>query len=65
MGGVAHKPWRLQAVEQWLIGKAATQANFAAAAELAMEGAKTYQHNGYKVKLGKAAIKEALTKAMG
>lgn len=65
MGGVAHKPWRLQAAEQLLVGKAATQANFAAAAELAMEGAKTYQHNGYKVKLGKAAIIEALTKAMG
>lgn len=65
MGGVAHKPWRLQAAEQLLVGKAPTQENFAAAAALAMEGAKTYQHNGYKVKLGKAAIIEALTKAMG
>jgi xanthine dehydrogenase YagS FAD-binding subunit len=64
MGGVAHKPWRLTAVEQFLTGKEATPAHFAAAAALALEGAKTYQHNAYKIKLGKAAIVEALTKAM-
>jgi len=65
MGGVAHKPWRLFAVEQLLKGKAATQQLFQEAATLAMQGAKTFEHNAYKVKLGKAAIVEALTKAIG
>jgi len=63
MGGVAHKPWRLTAVEQLLMGKAPAVELFSEAAELAMQGASTYEHNAYKVKLGKAAIIEALTKA--
>jgi xanthine dehydrogenase YagS FAD-binding subunit len=65
MGGVAHKPWRLTDAEKFLTGKAATKENFDAAAEIAMKNAKTYKHNGFKVKLGKAAIAEALGKALG
>ncbi len=65
MGGVAHKPWRLTAVEKFLTGKTASQQLFKEAAAMAMEGAKTYEHNQYKVKLGKAAVTEALTKAIG
>lgn len=65
MGGVAHKPWRLNEVEKFLVGKQASQQVFEQAAEMAMAGAKTYQHNQYKIKLGKAAIIEALTKAVG
>lgn len=64
MGGVAHKPWRLTAVEKFLIGKNATASVFKEAAALAMEGAKTFAHNKYKVKLGKAAVEEALMKAL-
>lgn len=63
MGGVAHKPWRLNAVEQFLIGKTPDASVFQEAGQLAMQGATTYEHNAYKVKLGKAAIIEALTKA--
>ena len=63
MGGVAHKPWRLSAAEQLLIGKSPTTDLFDSVAQLAMQGATTYEHNAYKVKLGKAAIMEALTKA--
>lgn len=65
MGGVAHKPWRLTAVEKFLTGKTASQQIFKEAAAIAMEGAKTYEHNAYKIKLGKAAVVEALTKAVG
>jgi xanthine dehydrogenase YagS FAD-binding subunit len=64
MGGVAHKPWRLNAVEAFLTGKPAMEQTFAEAADLAMSGAKTYKHNEFKIKLGKAAVKEALTKAI-
>ena len=63
MGGVAHKPWRLTAAEQLLIGKSPTTDLFTEVAQLAMQGATTYEHNAYKVKLGKAAIIEALTRA--
>jgi xanthine dehydrogenase YagS FAD-binding subunit len=65
MGGVAHKPWRLTATEKFLIGKNATASVFKEAATLAMEGAQTFEHNAYKVKLGKAAVEEALMKAVG
>ncbi len=65
MGGVAHKPWRLQEVEKFLTGKNVSEQVFKEAAAIALSGAKTYKHNAYKVKLGKAAIVEALTKAVG
>jgi len=63
MGGVAHKPWRLTVVEKFLIGKTISQQVFTEAAAIAMEDAKTYIHNAYKIALSKAAIVEALTKA--
>ncbi|OSZ80447.1 FAD-binding molybdopterin dehydrogenase [Chitinophagaceae bacterium IBVUCB2] len=63
MGGVAHKPWRLTEVEKYLIGKSITANVFKEAAEIGMKNAKTYQHNQFKVKMGKSAIVEALTKA--
>jgi len=63
MGGVAHKPWRLNKVEQFLKGKSATPQNFAAAAAMAMDGAKGFGHNDFKIKMGKAAVLEALQKA--
>ncbi|MGB4843667.1 MAG: xanthine dehydrogenase family protein subunit M [Ferruginibacter sp.] len=63
MGGVAHKPWRLTEVENFLKGKNISEKLFSDAAELAMKDAKTIEHNKFKIKLGKAAIAEALTKA--
>ncbi len=64
MGGVAHKPWRLSAVEKFLTNKTISPQLLKEAAAIAMEGATIYQHNAYKIKLGKAAIEEALTKAL-
>ncbi len=63
MGGVAHKPWRLTAAEQLLKGKPATIATFEQAAKIAMEGAKGYEHNAFKLQMAPAAIVEALTHA--
>jgi xanthine dehydrogenase YagS FAD-binding subunit len=63
MGGVAHKPWLLTEVEKFLVGKSISQNVFSEAANIAVTGAKTYKHNEFKIKLGKAAIIEALTKA--
>ncbi len=64
MGGVAHKPWRATEAEKFLIGKAATEANFKAAAETEMRNAKPLEHNKFKVELGKRAVVRALTQAM-
>jgi xanthine dehydrogenase YagS FAD-binding subunit len=63
MGGVAHKPWRLKAVEKYLAGKTLGNDTFNAAAEMSMEGAVGRGFNEFKIKMGKAAIKEALRQA--
>ncbi|MDB5268069.1 MAG: xanthine dehydrogenase family protein subunit [Hymenobacter sp.] len=63
MGGVAHKPWRLTAAEQALVGKLATEETFRQAAAVAMQGAKAFKHNAYKLKLGPNAIVQALKTA--
>lgn len=63
MGGVAHKPWRLTAVEKFLAGKPATKETFIAAAGMAMEGAVGFGQNNFKIKMGKAAVTEALQQA--
>lgn len=65
MGGVAHKPWRLFDAEKSLIGKKATGENFEQAAQLAMQGAKGYGNNSFKLKLAPATITEALKHAAG
>ena len=64
MGGVAHKPWRLTEAENFLTGKSPTPGNFKQAALLAMQGAKGYGHNNFKLKLAPNTIVEALTTAM-
>jgi xanthine dehydrogenase YagS FAD-binding subunit len=63
MGGVAHKPWRAAEAEKYLNGKAATDENFRAAAEAEMKAAKPFEHNRFKVELGKRAIVHALRRA--
>jgi xanthine dehydrogenase YagS FAD-binding subunit len=65
MGGVAHKPWRLKEAEQMLKGKEATVENFKMAAELAMKGAKAYEHNAFKLKLAPNTMVQALKTASG
>ncbi|GAB3034376.1 FAD binding domain-containing protein [Spirosoma pulveris] len=63
MGGVAHKPWRLTAAEEFLKGKPATEANFKQAATLAMQGAKGYGENDFKLTLAPNSIVDALKTA--
>jgi xanthine dehydrogenase YagS FAD-binding subunit len=63
MGGVAHKPWRMTAAEQALVGKPATEETFRQAATVAMQGAKAFKHNEYKLKLAPNTIVQALKNA--
>lgn len=65
MGGVAHKPWRLNQVEKSLLGQPANTSTFEQVAQLAMHGAKAYKDNAFKLKLAPATIVEALNHAAG
>ena len=63
MGGVAHKPWRLKTVEDFLKGKAANETIFKQASVIAMEGAKAYEYNKFKLKLAPNTLLQALKTA--
>lgn len=65
LGGVAHKPWRLFEAEKALVGKPVSEATFRQAAEIALQGAKAYEHNAFKLKLAPNTIVEALKTAAG
>ena len=59
LGGVAHKPWRVPAAEDLLIGQAPTKANFEQAAAAILEGARGFGHNDFKIDLAHRAIQRA------
>jgi xanthine dehydrogenase YagS FAD-binding subunit len=63
MGGVAHKPWRLHAAEDFLKGKPVSDEVFTQAAKLAMQGAKAYPYNKFKLTMAPNAIFQALKTA--
>ncbi len=65
MGGVAHKPWRAESAEKLLAGKSLDPQAFHAAATEAVKGAKTHEHNTFKVEMAKQTIIRALTVAGG
>jgi xanthine dehydrogenase YagS FAD-binding subunit len=65
LGGVAPKPWRAEAAEKLLVGKAPDERAFKAAAEAVMKTAKGYEHNKFKIELGKRTIVRALKVAAG
>ncbi len=63
LGGVAHKPWHSPEAEHALIGQPATPDTFRKVADLALRGAKGYEHNEFKIELAKQSIVRALTVA--
>jgi len=65
MGGVAHKPWRLSAAEDFLKGKKISAENFNQAAAISMKDAKGYGHNNFKLTLGANTIVQALKTVSG
>jgi xanthine dehydrogenase YagS FAD-binding subunit len=65
MGGVAHKPWRLTASENFLKGKTASVENFKQAAAIAMKDAKGFGHNNFKLTMAPNAIIESLKTVTG
>jgi xanthine dehydrogenase YagS FAD-binding subunit len=63
MGGVGAVPWRSLEAEKALHGKVGTPANFRAAAEAALAGARPQSENGFKVELAKRCLTHALAQA--
>lgn len=61
LGGVAHKPWRAEKAEAYLVDKPMTKESFRAAAEAELAEAKGYEHNAFKIELAKRAIVRALS----
>ena len=60
LGGVAPVPWRARNVESALVGKPATAATFASAANLASSGMHGYGHNDFKIALVRRSVLRAL-----
>ncbi|TVT38518.1 xanthine dehydrogenase family protein subunit M [Hymenobacter setariae] len=60
LGGVGTVPWRVPAVEKALVGKAATEDTFRAAAALAVRDAAPREHNKFKIELAQRTIVRAL-----
>jgi xanthine dehydrogenase YagS FAD-binding subunit len=63
LGGVAHKPWRVERSEALLEGKAPTREAFEAAAADVLRGARGFGHNDFKIELARRAVVRALTQA--
>lgn len=63
LGGVAHKPWRVEEAEASLEGKTPGPDAFGAAADIVLRGAKGYGQNDYKLTLARNAIEQALSTA--
>ena len=61
LGGVAHKPWRLEEAERALRGRRADAEAGAAAADVLLQGARPYRDNAFKLTLARRAIVRALT----
>ena len=60
VNGVAARPYRLEAVEAFVRGKARNAQTADQAAQLAVQGAAPLRHNAYKVPLMQALVKRAI-----
>jgi xanthine dehydrogenase YagS FAD-binding subunit len=61
LGGVGTKPWRAKHAEAALIGQTPSDALFRQVAALALQGARPYKHNAYKIPLARQAIVRSLS----
>jgi xanthine dehydrogenase YagS FAD-binding subunit len=59
-GGVGTVPWKLPAVERYLLGKRPSDALWADAAQRAADGARPLRHNGFKLELLKRTVERQL-----
>jgi xanthine dehydrogenase YagS FAD-binding subunit len=64
LGGVAHKPWRIEEAERELEGRQAGEAVFAQAADRILDGGRGWGQNDFKLTLAKNATVQALQTAV-
>jgi xanthine dehydrogenase YagS FAD-binding subunit len=62
-GGLAHKPWRVAAAEERLAGAPANASTFDAAATAALDGARGYGTNDFKIPLARRTVHAVLAEA--
>jgi xanthine dehydrogenase YagS FAD-binding subunit len=60
MGGVSTIPWRAPAAEEMLLGRHVSEELAERAAETALEEAVPLTHNGYKVRMARELIRQAI-----
>ncbi|WP_058835137.1 FAD binding domain-containing protein [Luteimonas abyssi] len=65
LGGVAHRPWRCEAAEAALSGRAPTREAFEAAAAAELEQAQAQTQNGFKIELAKRTLVATLEDVAG
>ncbi len=63
LGGVAHKPWRVAAAEQALVGRPLDDRSVGEAANLLLAGAAPLPGNAFKVELARRAVARTLRSA--
>jgi xanthine dehydrogenase YagS FAD-binding subunit len=65
LGGVAHRPWRVAAAEEALVGRPLDDASIGAATDRLLAGARPLKENAFKVELARRSIARALKTAGG
>jgi xanthine dehydrogenase YagS FAD-binding subunit len=65
LGGVAHKPWRVDKAEREIVGRRLNEASISAAARASVEAAQPLRDNAFKVELARRAVAQALRNAGG
>lgn len=64
MGGVAHRPWRAVEAEQILIGATPDETVFDQAAAAALQNARGFGHNDFKIELARRTLRRTLADAV-
>jgi xanthine dehydrogenase YagS FAD-binding subunit len=64
-GGLSYKPWRSLDAEAALVGASATRASFDAAGTAALQSARGYGRNDFKIPLARRTLRATLTQAAG
>ena len=63
-GGLAHKPWRVEAAERLLVGSDGGPAARAAVADAVLAGARGFGHNDFKIPLVRRTLDATIIQAM-
>jgi xanthine dehydrogenase YagS FAD-binding subunit len=64
-GGLSYKPWRSAEAEAALVGAEVTRASFNAAGVAALQNARGYGHNDFKIPLARRTLRATLAQAAG